>query len=135
MADMTVTATQDKSIEVDVSEHYITAYGTLAFGAADADTYVANGVTLDFSGVVPGVGSAAPVEVEIWSESATLGVPEYIFDTGTTIANGKLLIYGADGAAGGTAALKEFGAVAMNNAALNIWGDTPRWRAKFQKGR
>ena len=135
MADMTVTASRDKGIEIDVSERYVTIYGTLAFGAADTDVYVADGVTLSFAGITPGVGSKPPVEVRVWSESDDLGVPEYIYKTGTTAADGKLLIYGANGGAAGVASLKEFGAVAMNNAALNIWGDTPRFAATFRKGR
>jgi len=132
----TLTASQDKSIEVDVTERYVIAYGTVAFGSANNKTYNGGGTTLSFAGVIPGVGSAPPVEVKIWSESASLGVPKYVFDAGSTIANGVVRIYGADGAAAGTKSLVEFAdGTAWNDAALNVWGDTPRFAAKFLKGR
>ena len=132
----TLTATRDKSIEIDVSERYFTVYGTIAFGSANTKTYTANGTTLSFAGITPGVGAKPPVEVRIWSESATLGVPKYIYKPGTTAADGVMLIYGADGGASGTASLAEFAdQTAWNDAALNVWGDTPRFAAKFRKGK
>jgi hypothetical protein len=133
---MTVTATRDKSIEIDVSERYFTVYGSLAFGAASTDTYVTGGVTLNLGGIAPGVGSSKPVEVSVWSESATLGNPLYKYLPGTNATDGKLQLYGANGPAAGVQSFIELAnALAMNNAALNIWGDTPKFSAKFRKGR
>ena len=132
----TLTATRDKSIEIDVSERYFTVYGTIALGAAAGDTYTADGVTLSFAGLTPGLGSSVPVEVRVWSETATLSIPVYVYDPGTTVANGKLLIYGFPGNAAGTAAGAEFAnGTAWNDATLNIWGDVLRFSAKFRKGR
>ncbi len=132
MADGTLTPTIDKTLPADVTDRYVTYYGSLAVSAA-ADTYVAGGVVLSFSGKVP--NSGVPTRVEVWDEYAGLGyVYQYI--KGTGIADGKLLIRGQQPSVAGAGIfpLDELGAgTAFNAAGVAIDAAVLRFAATFRR--
>ena len=103
MATATATFTLDKT-KMDVSERYVTHYGTVAIQAGPA-TYATGGLTLDLSAVL---SNDLPEDVNIKFDPPTGWLCG--FDTGTTLKNGKVLLYGQipTDATAGTIALGEF---------------------------
>ncbi len=89
MATATATATVDLTRRPDVSQRYFGVFFTLAV-TANPDTYATGGLTLSFA-VKNNPANRPPVLCWVWSEDPANG---YIFgyQTGTTIANGKLFI-------------------------------------------
>lgn len=123
MSNATVIPTVVQSL-TDVSERKVTYYGTLAV-SADPDVYVSGGNTLSFAGKVP--HAQKPDEVRIWSETLADLIYRFQYVTGTTIANGKVIVI--TGAAGADAEL----AAAAIPAAIS--GDAAlRFKAIFKKG-
>lgn len=122
MALSTATATIDTSKAPDVSERYITYYGTVAISAAPG-TYATGGLALSFN-VAGLVNASAPVEVVFRSTAgaATKYSYDYVPAATPTIANGKIAVYTGDAevAAGATPA--------------GVSGDTIWFKAKFKKG-
>ena len=103
MATATATFTRNKT-KMDVSERYVTHYGTVAIQASPA-TYATGGLTLDLSAVL---SNDLPEDVNINFDPPTGWVLG--FDTGTTLKNGKVLLYGyvPTDATAGTLPLGEF---------------------------
>ena len=103
MATATATFTRDKT-KMDVSERYVTHYGTVAIQAGPA-TYATGGLTLDLSAVL---SNDLPEDVNIKFDPPTGWVLG--FDTGSTLKNGKVLLYGyvPTDATAGTLPLGEF---------------------------
>lgn len=114
--------TVDKTIPFDVSERYVSVYGTIAVSAS-TDTYTTGGNALSFAGLVP--FSTVPVEVRIWSETPA-NAYGFRYITGSTIANGLLAMFTPDTDA-------QIAGSTATNAAIS--GDTKlRCVAKFRKG-
>lgn len=129
MATATATFTRDKS-KLDVSERYVTIFGTVAVEASPA-TYATGGLTLDLSSGV--LSNDLPADVNVDFDPPTgwlLG-----FDTGTTLKNGKLLLYGVTptDATAGVVPLSEFTNATAIPAAVS--GGTITISFKLRKGR
>lgn len=134
MATLTMDPTISATIPADVSEHYITAYGTIALSAA-GDTYATGGAVTNFAGVVP--QGAPPVWVDIVSDGPTSGALSNVlrYVPGTTIANGVTKVFVFKGNATGIQALEELtDATAANNAVVRLDLDVLKFRAVFRKG-
>ena|ERR1019366_3767504 len=126
MGAATNTITVDPTIPPDVSERYVTVYGTIAVSAS-TDTYTntggAHGNPLSFAGKTQ--FSTVPVEVRIWSETPA-NAYGFRYITGTTNANGTLAMFTPDTDA-------EITNATATNAAIS--GDTKlRFAAVFRKG-
>lgn len=120
-------ATSTTSISVspnkeDVTERHTTAFGTVTIAAGD---YATGGLTLSLANAAVHAGWL-PVWVEILSPTSGY---VYRFNPGTTLANGKLLIFVQDGTTG---PLKEIAASALP---AGVTGDTINFRAEFTKAR
>jgi len=87
MATATATFTRNKK-KMDVSERYVTHYGTVAIQASPA-TYATGGLTLDLSAVL---SNDLPEDVNIYFDAPTGWLLRY--STGSTLKNGKVLLYG-----------------------------------------
>ena len=98
----------------------IRAYGTIAIGA-DPLTYAAGGLITDFTGKVP--SSKVPLRVKLEGKSGFI----YNYVPGTTIANGKVMVW-ANTAGGADAALGEHSTAAV---VAGVSGDTIRFDADF----
>lgn len=120
MAVAAVTVTVNKAFKTG---RVIRAYGTIAIAPA-ADTYATGGLTVDFTGKV--ASSKAPLDVNIKGESGF----EYRWDKGSSIANGKVLVFGQEptNAGAGVLALTEHAAAAV---AAGVSGDTINFTADF----
>lgn len=103
MATATATFTRNKT-KMDVSERYVTHYGTVAIQASPA-TYATGGLTLDLSAVL---SNDLPEDVNINFDPPTGWLLRY--STGSTLKNGKVAIYGyvPTDATAGTLPLGEF---------------------------
>lgn len=98
----------------------IEVVGTIAF----TGNYTTGGDTLSLaSAKVP--SSEAPIDVDINGKAGFV----YQFDKGTTLANGKVLVF-CNTAGAANAALGEHTAVAL---VAGVTGDTVRFRALFKK--
>ncbi len=133
MATATCTATRNKNIEPDTLGRHCIYFGNLAI-TGSGDTYVTGGLTLSFAGVSGIPHNDPPATVYVWSESASNG---YLFQyvTGTTNANGKLVILASVTVANGTGPC----VVEMTNSTAipaGISGDTKlRFEARWIHGR
>lgn len=122
------------SLTPDVSEKYITYFGTLAVSNA-AHVYVTGGVVLSFAAVVP--HNSAPVWVDIKSNGPSSGslLNTFTFVPGTAIDDGKVIILVANGASTGVQALQEFtNSTAFNSALIRADLDQIVFKATFRKG-
>lgn len=92
MADASAAFTHNPTY-LDVTERFVEYYGTIAIDAAP-DTYPTGGITCSLSttGVM---GNEVPHDVRIWTDPPIGWV--FGYDSGTTLANGKVLIFGFDG--------------------------------------
>lgn len=94
--------------QIDNTQNLFHVFGTIA----PSGSYVVNGDTLDLStldtygGGVPSL--APPLSVRIWEQGAPNSGWQYEFVPGTTLQNGKVQIFGSNGAA--PAALAQPGA-------------------------
>ena len=134
MATGTFTPTISVTVPPDVTERYITYYGTLAVSAA-GDDYHTGGSVCSFQGKVP--QSGPPVWVEITSRGASSGGLSnvYTYVPGTTAANGKVMILTTNGGATGIQALQELTADTAYNAATNSVNlDYIYFKATWRKG-
>ena len=115
MATASATFTYDKT-KLDVSERYVTHYGTVAIDASP-DTYATGGLTLDLSSGP--LTNDLPEDVNIYFDPPTGWVLG--FDTGSTLKNGKVLLYGyvPTDATAGTLPLGEFGNATAIPAAVS----------------
>jgi outer membrane protein assembly factor BamB len=133
MATLTFTPTRNKNIEPDSNGRHQVYFGTLA-ASASADTYATGGAVCSFSAISGVPHLEAPVCVYLWSETPANGFV-FTFVTGTTIANGKVVISTTNTVALGTAA--PF--VEMTNGTACgavIFGDTKlRFEARFVHGK
>lgn len=120
MSTAVVTVTVNPT-QADVSERYTTHYGSIAIGAGDYVT--AGGLTLSFAGKVP--HAVKPVEVRIWSEDPA-DIYDFRYATGTTAANGKIMVFVPDSDAELTSTALD--TTVVNDAAI-------KFSAKFVKGR
>lgn len=128
MATATATFTRDKT-KLDVSERYVTHYGTVAIQAGPA-TYATGGLTLNLSAIN---SNDLPEDFRAQFDPPTGWL--LAWDTGTTLKNGKLLLYGQipTDATAGTIALGEFDNGAAIPAAVS--GGTIVVSFKTRKGR
>ena len=117
MAVAAATPTVTKKFKVG---RVIRTYGTIAIGA-DPLTYATGGVTCDFSGTVP--SSKVPLRVELTGKAGFI----YTYDPGTTIANGKVMVF-VNTAGGADTALGQHTAAAV---VAGVSGDTIRFTADF----
>ena len=118
----------------DVTERYVTYYGGFTVSAA-ADTYETGGITTSFAGIVP--HNAPPVWVNVMSRGPSSGTLAnvYSFVPGTTIANGKTLVFVTLGTAAGIKALQEnTDALAYSDSKVRIDLDTIVFKATWRKG-
>jgi len=92
MADASAAFTHNPTY-LDVTERFVEYYGTIAIDAAP-DTYPTGGITCSLSttGVM---GNEVPHDVRIWTDPPIGWL--FGYDSGTTLANGKVLIFGFDG--------------------------------------
>lgn len=92
MADASAAFTHDPKY-FDVTERFVEYFGTIAIDAAP-DTYPTGGITCSLSttGVM---GNEVPHDVRIWTDPPIGWL--FGYDSGTTLANGKVLIFGFDG--------------------------------------
>lgn len=129
MATATATFTRNKT-KLDVSERYVTIFGTVAIQAAAA-TYATAGLTLDLSGGV--LSNDIPEDVRIYDDPGNGFL--YSFSTGSTLKNGKVMIWGVTptDATAGVVALTEF----TNGTAIpaGVSGATIKISFKLRKGR
>lgn len=129
MATATATFTRDKT-KLDVSERYVTIFGTVAIQAAAA-TYATAGLTLDLSGGV--LSNDIPENVRIYDNPASGWL--YTFSTGSTLKNGKVMIFGVtpSDATVGVLPLSEY----TNGAAIPaaVSGASIKISFKLRKGR
>lgn len=127
MATATATFTYHKA-KLDVSERYVTHYGTIAVQASPA-TYASGGLTVDLSAVN---SNDLPEDVNVRFDPPVGWVLG--FDTGTTLKNGKLMLFGQEptSATADVIALSEFGAAAIPAA---VSGGTIVISFKTRKGR
>lgn len=105
----------------DVSERYATYRGSIAVTAGDYVT--AGGVVLSFAGKVP--HAVKPVEVRIWSEDPA-DIYGFRYATGTTAADGKIMIFIPDNDA-------ELTSTALDTTVAS--DSKIKFSAKFVKGR
>ena len=120
-------ATSTTSISVsrsktDVSERHLIAFGTITVAAGD---YATGGLTLSLADAAISA-SWLPVWVDILSPTSGY---TYRFNPGTTLANGKMLIFVQNGTTGPLAQL----AAAATPA--GVTGDTINFQARFTKSR
>lgn len=124
MANATATATVTTQW---TDGRYIHAIGTIAISAA-ADVYVTGGLTLSFAGKVQ--SSRSPIYVIIQGGTTAVGMAGYTFLAGTTIANGKILVF-IEATVATNTPLAEHTAAAV---AAGVSGDTNiRFHAIFPK--
>ena len=110
------------ALAIKIEEQWHGGQRVHAVGTIEASgSYVANGDTLDLSGIR--WASTPPTHVDIYGIAGYV----YCYNPGTKIANGKMLVYeaGADGAA-----LDERAVAAYPSA---VTGDTIRFHAIFKK--
>lgn len=129
MATATATFTRDKT-RLDVSERYVTYFGTVAVSASP-DTYATGGITLDLSSGV--LSNDLPQDTSVTFDPPVgwlLG-----FDQGTTIKNGKLMLYGLTptDVTAGVVPLSEFTNATAIPAAVS--GGTIKISFKVRKGK
>lgn len=121
MATSTTTLSLSRNKE-DVTERHFAVIGTVTVNAGD---YATGGLTLSLADASVNA-SWLPVWVEVISNTSGY---IYRFSPGTTLANGKLLIFVQDGTTG---PLKEIAASALP---AGVTGDTIAIRAEFTKAR
>ena len=117
MAEAVATPTVTKKFKVG---RVIRAYGTIAIGA-DPLEYATGGIVCNFSGAVP--SSKVPLRVELTGKAGFI----YNYDPGTTIANGKVMVW-TNTAGGANNALGQHTAAAV---VAGVSGDTIRFTADF----
>lgn len=129
MATATATATVDLTRRPDVSQRYFGVFFTIAV-TANPDTYATGGLTLSLA-VKNNPANRPPVMTWVWSEDPANGYI-FMYQSGTTIANGKLCIMASVTVVNGTGPV----CVQMTNATAipaAISGDTKlRAFAMFQ---
>ena len=129
MADASAVFTHNPDY-LDVTERFIEYYGTVAIDAGP-DTYPTGGITLSLTGA--GVmANDVPHDVRIWTDPPIGWL--FGYDSGTTIANGKVLIYGFDG--DNTGAITPLDEIANGTAIpAAVSGATIKISFKIRKGR
>lgn len=115
---------------MDVTERFIEYYGTVAIDAAP-DTYPTGGLTLSLTGANI-MTNDVPHDVRIWTDPPIGWL--FGFDSGTTIANGKILVFGFDG--DNTGAITPLDEIANGTAIpAAVSGATIKCSFKVRKGR
>lgn len=129
MATATATFTRNKT-KLDVTERYVRIFGTVAIQAGPAE-YATGGLTLDLSSGV--LSNDLPEDVKIYDDPATGWL--YTFSTGSTIKNGKVMIFGLTptDATAGVLPLSEFTNATAIPAAVS--GATIKISFKTRKGK
>lgn len=127
MAVATATFTRDKT-KLDVSERYVTHYGTIAVSAAP-DTYATDGLTCSLTSVN---SNDLPEDVNVWFTTPIGWIP--LFKVGSTLANGKLTFWGQEPTNAG-AGILPLGELAAGAVPAAISGGTIKIRFKTRKGR
>lgn len=133
MPTATVTVTRNKNIEPDTLGRHCEYYGNLTVSPA-ADFYTTGGLTMSFAGVSGIVHHEPPVACRVWSETPGNGYL-FMYVTGTTNANGKLVVLASLTVVTGTGPT----VVEMTNSTAipaAISGDTKlRWCARWIHGK
>lgn len=93
-----ITASVSTTVPVDSTQQTLRVKGTLAFSG----NYPANGDTLDLSQLSQFASNPLPnqITVRVFEETPAGTAPtgyQFIFCPGTTLANGKLAIFGTQG--------------------------------------